>query len=81
MTELGRELIGDPSVSRRHARISQNGNGYVIEDLQSSNGTYVDGRRITSPTVLMPGAQVGLGPAQFYFLIDGPAAGGRRPTI
>ena len=36
-------------VSRRHARISFDGKSYWIEDLGSSNGTFVDGRQIRPP--------------------------------
>jgi signal transduction histidine kinase/CheY-like chemotaxis protein len=49
--ELGRgsgspiELLDD-GVSRRHARVSRSGSGYMIEDLGSRNGTFVNGERI-----------------------------------
>ncbi len=36
-------VISDPNVSRRHARISRQDNGFVIEDLGSTNGTMLDG--------------------------------------
>ncbi len=38
--------LAQPEVSRRHARISRGQNGYVIEDLQSTNGTHVRGTRL-----------------------------------
>jgi hypothetical protein len=39
--------INKPEVSRKHARISLGDNGYVLSDLKSGNGTYVNGDRIT----------------------------------
>lgn len=76
--ELGREMVDHPLVSRRHARIQPNGRTYVIEDLGSVNGTYVEGRRITAPTVLSPGARIHLGPAvAFQFLVEEKPRDGR----
>ncbi|MBN1103404.1 MAG: SpoIIE family protein phosphatase [Deltaproteobacteria bacterium] len=54
-TTLGRSpdndiRIEDPSVSRRHARILRKDGGFFIEDLGSSNGTWVNGRLMTSGT-------------------------------
>jgi two-component system cell cycle response regulator len=40
--------IDDDGISRFHARISIDGNKFWVEDLGSSNGTYINGRRITS---------------------------------
>jgi hypothetical protein len=42
-------VIDDPGVSRRHARVLADGGGVVVEDLGSSNGTYVNGERISGP--------------------------------
>ncbi|TCJ15887.1 DUF2662 domain-containing protein [Rubrobacter taiwanensis] len=39
-------VISDPNVSRRHARLSRSGDGFVIEDLDSTNGTLLDGAPI-----------------------------------
>ena len=63
---LGREagndiIINDPQVSRHHARLTLQGGSYALEDLGSTNGTFVNGRRITGPTALSPGDMVGLG--------------------
>ena len=55
-------VIADGGVSRYHARLHWRGDHWVLEDLGSSNGTFVDGRRINGPVVLGPGGQVGLGP-------------------
>ena len=51
--EAGNDLvIEDPQVSRRHAQLTQQGNSYLIEDIGSTNGTYVNGKRVTAPTLL-----------------------------
>jgi hypothetical protein len=52
--------IADGRVSRHHARIVADGGGFAIEDLQSSNGTFVDGAPVTH-TRLHPGATIVVG--------------------
>src|SRR4051794_13418074 len=55
-------LQGDPEISRNHARFRRTAQGQVIvEDLGSTNGTYVNGARLAAPHVLAPGDQVRLG--------------------
>jgi len=53
--------INDAEVSRRHARLTFQGGKYVIEDLGSTNGTYVNGQRLTGQRVLKSGEVVSLG--------------------
>jgi len=53
--------INDAEVSRRHSRLSFQGGKYVIEDLGSTNGTFVNGQRLAGPVVLKPGDVVSLG--------------------
>jgi pSer/pThr/pTyr-binding forkhead associated (FHA) protein len=43
-------ILDDDYVSTRHARVVGAPNGIYIEDLGSTNGTYVNGQRITAPT-------------------------------
>jgi len=50
-----RIVINDPEISRRHARLTAQSGGYVIEDLGSTNGTFVDGQRLMGPHLLRPG--------------------------
>ncbi len=52
--------IGDVSLSREHARFTQSGDRVVIEDLRSTNGTWLGGERITRGEV-KPGEEVILG--------------------
>jgi pSer/pThr/pTyr-binding forkhead associated (FHA) protein len=63
---LGREagndiIINDPQVSRHHARLTLQGGTYSLEDLGSTNGTFVNGRRVTGSVVLSSGDMIGLG--------------------
>lgn len=63
---LGRDpavdiVIESPGVSRRHARIYQVDQTYMIEDLGSSNGTFVNGVRISEPVRLKHGDEIRLG--------------------
>jgi serine/threonine protein kinase len=56
------KLGNDIEISRRHARITRTGDGkFVIEDLGSTNGTFVNGRRITGAQVLAPGDKLEMG--------------------
>ncbi len=54
-------VINDPQVSRQHARITPQGGLMILEDLGSTNGTTVNGLRITAPHTLAHGDEVGLG--------------------
>jgi signal transduction histidine kinase len=57
--------ITDTSVSRRHAELTPDEGAWWIRDLESSNGTYVNGRRIHERTRLDPGDQVRCGSSLF----------------
>jgi ABC-type multidrug transport system ATPase subunit len=56
-------IIDAPGVSRRHAQISRRDNQHIIEDLNSSNGTYLNGERLLAPAELKSGDVIGLGQA------------------
>ena len=68
--EIGREssnaipLVRDTTVSRRHAVIALTSDGWSVTDLGSSNGTFVNGARITAQA-LRPGDEVSFGNARF----------------
>ncbi|RLV48422.1 FHA domain-containing protein [Nocardioides mangrovicus] len=53
--------LEDDYVSTRHARIASNDDQWYVEDLGSTNGTYVGSTRITQPTTLTLGSQVRIG--------------------
>jgi pSer/pThr/pTyr-binding forkhead associated (FHA) protein len=53
--------INDSEVSRKHARLNFQGGKYVIDDLGSTNGTFVNGQRLAGPVVLKAGDVVSLG--------------------
>lgn len=61
--------INDPEVSRRHARLIFQGGKYVLEDLGSTNGTFVNGQRLAGPHVLKAGDVVSLG-EQIILMFD-----------
>ncbi len=55
-------LSDDEEISRQHARVSREATGdYAIEDLGSSNGTFINGLRIQSPRLLSPGDSIETG--------------------
>jgi LysM repeat protein len=56
-------VVNHPEVSRRHASLTWDGRQFIIQDLGSANGTFVNGVRLTSPQVLQPGDVIGLGQA------------------
>ncbi len=58
--------IDHPRISSRHARLSLRGQEYVLEDLDSTNGTFVDGVRIKSTSV-GPRSEIRLGPVPVQF--------------
>jgi hypothetical protein len=54
-------LINDAEISRHHAAIKASPEGYLIEDLGSTNGTIINGQRIVGPHVLREGEMINLG--------------------
>lgn len=64
---LGRDItndivINDPEVSRHHLRLTRGADGaYYVEDLGSTNGTFVNGQRVTGSRALNNGDMMGLG--------------------
>jgi predicted component of type VI protein secretion system len=54
-------IINDAEVSRKHARLTAQAAGYVLEDMGSTNGTFVNGQRLMGPHLLRPGEMLLLG--------------------
>jgi pSer/pThr/pTyr-binding forkhead associated (FHA) protein len=53
--------LDDDYVSTRHARIAASGDHWFVEDLGSTNGTYIGSQRLSQPTTLQLGSQVRIG--------------------
>jgi hypothetical protein len=62
--------LGDPFASSRHARIYEQGRILVIEDLGSTNGTYLNEELLDGPRPLHPGDRVRIGDSEFSFEVD-----------
>ena len=60
-------VISEPSVSASHAKLQRREGIWVIADLDSTNGTFVDGERITDETPLGPGATIRFGEVATLF--------------
>lgn len=69
------------NVSKRHSRIVLKDNRFIVVDLKSTNGTYVNGRKITSPLVVKEGDKIYIG--DFVLTLEGDpslsGAGSMRP--
>lgn len=83
-------LLDDPGVSRVHARIEPLHQGYFLLDQGGKNGTYVNDRRITEPTLLRDGDVIRLGsttlvlngtPASRVEFVDEPLVEGSATTF
>ena len=59
--------VADTNVSRRHCEVRPEGNGYVLVDLGSTNGTKVNGQRINGEHVLNDGDIVSVGATHLRF--------------
>jgi hypothetical protein len=58
-------VVADPTVSRVHARLRARGRRWWLTDLGSTNGTWVNGRRVIDETEVRPGDEVALGEVAF----------------
>ena len=62
--------LEDPFASSRHARIFEQAGAVVIEDLGSTNGTYLNEEVLQTPRPLHPGDRVRIGDSEFTFEVD-----------
>jgi len=60
-------VIADSRVSRHHAELQRQGHGFCLADLNSTNGTYLNGCRIARPMPLQDGDIVEVGSARFVY--------------
>src|SRR5262249_11776906 len=70
-------VIDAGTVSRQHARIRVQSGVATIEDLGSTNGTFVNGTRISTATQFTAGSKIALGTTELLVKASGPSA----PTI
>lgn len=91
VTTLGRDItndivINDRETSRHHLRLQLSADSVTVEDLGSTNGTFVNGKRVSGVTELQNGDMVGLGETVTLAFENqmpaavGPAASGGVPT-
>ena len=87
---IGRDInneivINDAEISRKHCRLVMTADGFVIEDLGSTNGTWVNERRISSQHLLRSGESIRLGDniTLIYEMVgfDADATVASNPTI
>jgi len=74
---LGRDARCDitlqsPYVSRLHARLDRRGDSHFIVDEGSRNGTQLDGREVTAPARLCPGALITIANVEIWYMLDVP---------
>jgi hypothetical protein len=62
--------LEDPFASSSHARVYEQGNSVVIEDLGSTNGTYLNEELLETPRPMHPGDRVRIGDSEFTFEVD-----------
>lgn len=60
--------LDDPFASARHARITRQGYVLVIEDLGSTNGTYLNEEPLSGPQPLHPGDRIRIGDSEFSYI-------------
>jgi pSer/pThr/pTyr-binding forkhead associated (FHA) protein len=65
-------VVADQTVSSRHALLKHDGTTWMIHDAGSTNGTFLNGWRITDPVVVRPGDELTVGEST-YVLVLPPA--------
>ena len=70
--------IAEPSVSSHHCEVLLRGKDIVVRDLNSTNGSYINGEKITE-SVMKPGQILRLGQVEMRLETDVPAAPAKKP--
>jgi|CXWL01.1.fsa_nt_gi serine phosphatase RsbU (regulator of sigma subunit) len=78
--ELAEVVLPDNLISRRHAQISLGDGRCFLADLQSGNGTFLNGLRVTTPVALTAGDQIAVGNTKLEFRLE-PGKGGRDSSF
>ncbi len=82
-------ILSEGGVSRKHARFFVEGDGVLVEDAGSANGTFVDGEKIEGPTKLSTKSQIVIGDYEIQLKLgskplpkakNGPKPGSKEPT-
>ena len=74
---LGRDpkcgvTLQSPYVSRLHARVDRRGDSHFIVDEGSRNGTQLNGKEVTAPARLHPGARITIANVEIWYMLDVP---------
>lgn len=73
-------VMNDPESSRHHMRLTRGAGGYTLEDLGSTNGTFINGQRLTGAKPLNNGDMIGMGETVTLAFERIPAAGAEQPA-
>ncbi len=73
-------VLSDVKISREHAEIIATESGYALCDLDSRNGTFVDGTRVVGRTLLRDGADIHVASVPLRFHMTQPASGAQVPA-
>src|SRR5436305_676037 len=73
--------INSNMVSRKHAKVVKSGDQFVVEDLGSGNGTFVNGKKIDGPTVLIHDDRIKVGPILLRFETPEGAAAPKPASV
>lgn len=71
--------IADSRLSRKHAKIDRIGDFFVLSDLGSSNGTFINGKRLSEPVTITDGDMISLGGLELEAAIDDARNTANRP--
>jgi len=71
-------VVDDPYISSKHALITKKGRRLIMQDLHSTNGSFINGKKIKKPTILKEEDEINLGSKKFA-LVRSEALGFRDP--